>query len=473
VGTREMEGYEVDYTTADDGPAVNRDLILGTLAGLHALIKTFSISASSHTYSGVEQAQMTLEQKFEVALIPLFQFAIFYDSTMELHPGPDMTLAGRVHSNENMYLGSNSSLNIASFVSAAGDIIHGRHPNSGQAVGAGQVSVKNTAGVYQGMLQGGTWLDATQANWYDASTTRWGGRVQDAAHGQEELKLPLTVGGDEHNIIERANGGANPDSYENQAGLKIIDQKVFQLTAGLWVDKTAVAIAEGWFTTSLNAFKDYRENKDVDAVVLDVNGLKNSVLFPANGIIYASDQGAGRDYPALQLKNGSALTKAMTFVSEDPLYIQGDYNSVNKQPAAVIADAVTFLSGDWDLHKAQPNKVDRKAKATTVNVSYVTGNVPSQGGVYSGGAENLPRFLEDWGWGGGKKFIWRGSMVNLWKSEQAVAGWNGNYYTPPIRDWAFDTDLNDPNKIPPGTPRARSFMRLGWKQSNLGYHAGL
>ena len=41
-------------------------------------------------------------------------------------------------------------------------------------------------------------------------------------------------------------------------------------------------------------------------------------------------------------------------------------------------------------------------------------------GSYSGGAENFPRFLENWS---GKTLTYYGSMVELYQSQQAIGKW--------------------------------------------------
>jgi len=62
--------------------------------------------------------------------------------------------------------------------------------------------------------------------------------VQDAAHGQGKLNLPLNTAGDEHKIIEPAAGG-NADSYELKSTLKIMEGQAYQKVAGLWVNVTS------------------------------------------------------------------------------------------------------------------------------------------------------------------------------------------------------------------------------------------
>jgi hypothetical protein len=131
-----------------------------------------------------------------------------------------------------------------------------------------------------------------------------------------------------------------------------------------------------------------------------------------------------------------------------------------------MADAITYLSGSWNDAKSTASKSDRIANATTVNASYLTGNTESTSSNYNGGFENLPRFLEVWT---GTKFTWSGSAVNLWNSVQANGNWSGTYYSPPIRDWRYDTDLDSPANHPPETPTVRVFQRIGWRQHFVGF----
>ncbi len=455
----------VVYRTVDNGPASQEILTNGTLAGLHALVKSFAITSTAT--NDAEHSAVEVSQSFEAALVPLFQFAVFYGNDLEIAPGPEMRLIGRVHSNGNLYVQANSTLRMDSYVTASGDILHGRKgPGS---VGSGDVQIKDAEGNYISMQMGASWMDASDPDWYDSSVARWQGRVQDNAHGQSELNVPLAggAGGDPHKLIERATG--NPDSYEDKASLKIIDRQAYQKVGGVWTNVTADMVSKGILTFNNDQFYDAREGEWVDPVEVDVAKLYSEGYGPANGVIYASDQTT--DYPALRLTNGAELGAGLSVASENPVYTVGDYNSVDKKPASILADAVTYLSGAWDDSKSSSfyTKYDRPADNTVVNCSYLTGNVETTSTDYSGGFENLPRFLEDWA---GKTMSWSGSAVNLWVSRQATGTWSGSYYNPPNRDWQYDTDLDDPHKLPPETPVVRVFQRTGWKMENVGYGQG-
>ncbi|MCX6835453.1 MAG: PilX N-terminal domain-containing pilus assembly protein, partial [candidate division Zixibacteria bacterium] len=342
-GEENINGCAVSYSAQDNGPATQRPLSQGELAGLNALVKEYSIVSTG--VSSTDNAQVELSRKLEAALVPIFQFAVFYGNDLEIAPGADMTLMGRVHSNGNLYLQANTSLKMESFVTASGNIYYGRKgPGS---AGGGDVQIKNGTGAYVSMKDGSGWLDAHDSYWYNESIARWQGRVRDESHGVKELNLPLSGADEPHKIIERAAG--NPDSYENKATLIIKDGVVRRKnSSGVWQDVTAAMTAAGAITYTNNKFYDQREAKWVDCTEIDVKKMNDNGYGPTNGVVYFSDEISGAsDWPALRLTNGSELGGGLTVASENPLYTLGDFNSVNKKPVSLMADAVTFLSNQW------------------------------------------------------------------------------------------------------------------------------
>jgi len=461
IGSFDLEGYSVTYSTVQFDSIKQVTMTNGTYQGLYGLSNQYDILSTATSVS--TPINNTVSLRMEKVLVPLFQFAVFYEPDMEFHPGPFMTLGGRVHANGNLYLGSNNGLDITSYLTAAGIIIHGRKPGSGLAVGNGSVRVKDRAGNFQDMENGdGTWLDHNQDDWVDASLDRWTGQVQDEDHGINELYLPVAVSGDPIDLIKDASG-SNPDSYEHKAGLKIIDgQAYFRQADDSWINVTAAMFTDG--TLSSTTFYEGREEKDIAALDIDISQLNNSPYWPTNGLIYTKQTVGGGDQPATRLINGSELRSGLTVVSENPIYTKGDYNTVGKKPAAVICDAYTILSNDWDDANSALSLDNRIASNTSLNLSFITGNPTTgeDGNNYNGGLENLPRFLEKWS---GKTCKIRGSIVDLWKSQQATGKWSyGSYYTAPDRDWSFDQDLLDPNKLPPGTPMVNIVVKKQWAQ---------
>jgi hypothetical protein len=62
-----------------------------------------------------------------VEATPIFQFAVFYTDDLEIFPGANMRLGGRVHTNADMYMGSNGTLTVDSnYCRAIGGIYRNR-----------------------------------------------------------------------------------------------------------------------------------------------------------------------------------------------------------------------------------------------------------------------------------------------------------------------------------------------------------
>ncbi len=172
--------------------------------------------------------------------------------------------------------------------------------------------------------------------------------------------------------------------------------------------------------------------------------------------------GTGYSETAIRLINGNTLPSAgLTVVTQNPMYILGNYNSAHDYPASVMADSINILSGSWsDAQSSHAmDSTHRQASDTTVDAAIFTGNVPTTAASYSGGLENLPRFLEDWS---GNTFTYNGSMVVYFSSETATGLWANASYNAPNRNWAFDNQFLNASKLPPGTPSIRSLTRVNW-----------
>jgi hypothetical protein len=97
------------------------------------------LSAQEYRYNVISIAQdkqmqptAILGMQFKSRLIPLFQFAAFYDQDMDVQIPPTMTLNGPVHSNNDLYLDSANAytFTIQGQVTAAGSLYRGEKQNS-------------------------------------------------------------------------------------------------------------------------------------------------------------------------------------------------------------------------------------------------------------------------------------------------------------------------------------------------------
>jgi hypothetical protein len=181
--------------------------------------------------------------------------------------------------------------------------------------------------------------------------------------------------------------------------------------------------------------------------------------------------------PGIVLSNGAVLPpQGLSIATPDPAYIVGNWNVQLAKggtsdagssdvsytlPSAIYADAITILSPAWNPANSALGISSRTATSDTVNAAFLTGNVPSNGANYSGGVENFPRFLENWS---GQTFTYNGSMVCMFNSQIANYPWpgTGTVYNPPTRNWAFDTNFNNPSKQPPMMPQITIVQRSKW-----------
>jgi hypothetical protein len=199
-----------------------------------------------------------------------------------------------------------------------------------------------------------------------------------------------------------------------------------------------------------------------------ITGVSTNVNYSTNYVQSAE--------PGVVLTNGGTLPpNGLSVVTPDPAYIVGNWNVTNStgqgmtqtynvsdtQPSAIFSDAVTVLSSAWNPNNSTNTLSSRDASPDTVNAALLTGIVPSDGNYYSGGVENFVRFQENWS---GVNFYYNGSMVEMFQSRIADYPWPGTgvVYNPPNRNWAYDTNFNNPTQLPPLTPRVIYLNRARW-----------
>ena len=110
---------------------------------------------------------------------------------------------------------------------------------------------------------------------------------------------------------------------------------------------------------------------------------------------------------------GAPPVRGLTVVTNQALYVRGDYNSLDKRPATFLADSLNILSNAWNDAARNLGPADRPAAATTVNAAFLarTDGVAGPGRSGSrGGLENFPRFHENWS---GTTLTYRGSFGSL------------------------------------------------------------
>ncbi len=429
--------------------------------GLRGWGTDYRIVADARELNTLFEITAGVQQDVQLATIPLFQFAIFYNMDLEINPGPTMTVTGPVHGNTNIYLEPQNALVFESDVTAAGAIIFSKKPG-------------------------------------DPSNRTKGPITFNGEHdsGLSTLNLPIGTNNTPtavREVVEMPPSGESPTSlmglqrYYNKADLVVlVKDSGVQVKSGLADNFTTLVPASQYsmFLDTSVTFVNMRENKTVKTTQIDIGKLKtwnqtNTLIRPVcpSGdirIVYVADQRSqsGGTESGVRLVNAQTLLpQGLTVATPNPLYTKGHYNAPSSAlgthntsgtvPASLVADAITVLSSSFKDADSGKALSTRTAADTTVNAAFVAGIVPTVSGSYSGGVENFPRFLENWS---GQDFTYSGSMVVLYQSKYATAPWvgTGTYYNPPNRDWALDNNFTDPTKLPPGTPCVRALVRGNW-----------
>ncbi len=418
--------------------------------------------ASTAVHPQNTSISVTVHQIIARRLIPTFQHAVFYNDDLEILPGPAMTLSGRIHSNKDIYVNSRDTLTIDSFYfRSAGDIFNQRKDDPSDPMG-GIVSIrvdKPGAPDYENMAG----LDSSDPTWTADSIDRWQGTVQSAVHGVTRLTTPAV-------------GSIQPDGYyASQANVVIVNNTITKngvpLTEGVDYPTGTVAV-------SSTSFYSNREEKYIRMTTIDMKKLAGTTgtcsggpcpnNLPSNGLIYATRNDiSGSQEPGIKLVNGEEIVNpsggvnGLTLVSNTPVYIKGNYNTVNEKPTSVISDSINLLSNNWNDNNSALGINSRVATPTTFNTAFVAGVDETTVGGYNGGLENYPRMHEKWT---GVNLTIKGSFVELWNSTVATGAWlyGAPQYTAPNRIWSYNTAFNNPANLPPFTPMAVEARRIAW-----------
>jgi hypothetical protein len=435
-----------------------------------AITKRLLYEISAIAKHNIYDVSVTLKQRINRLKTYTFQDAVFYNDDLEMLPGGNMILSGRIHCNNDIYAGSDGALLTISSDSlhTAGKFFDERKDTGARSTGDVIVQVAGSSpAVYASPLNSGTYIDSTDPTWITDSQARWNGTVQDGANGITTLTAPAV-------------GSIQPTGYyaTNAAnnGLSITR------TSSGWVIKSGgSSVPIGSFpvgTITENTFMDNRAGKNVTTIDINIAKLNTSGYFPLNGLLYVTRQDATASQPnGVRLTQGSQINSnnigngvGLTVVSNDPVYIKGDYNTITPDPnkpkgASVICDAVNILSNAWNDANSTKALANRDPSATEVDCAFIAGSVPTPtgGGTYSGGLENYPRLAEDWG---GTTLTIKGSFVELWPSQIATATWQygSPIYTAPTRAWSYDTRFNTSANLPPFTPFAVEIQPVAWWQ---------
>jgi hypothetical protein len=486
----------LDPLAGTDDPRNYKEVGDGTVTYNYLATAYVTLPTIGTKGSVVAKVQRVLQEEQD----SFFNYAIYYNDTLEIHPGPPFNVTGWVHTNSDLYTG-HDTLNFSQKATYGGLNSLRRDADPGGWIVGWRPPDKNGDGE-DTVHPPATPQSPTGVTPKSDPNAPTASDIDPAAFDSTD---PNNTGYRE--LIEPPVSGTDPFSnsrYYDQAGviIQIDSSNNITLMKGNGTSPPTVLTSSStgnnkklydMFNGAVSAgqtIQDNREGGPVGLATLDVGQLTqnngsgvNGVIWKANnssnlfnGIVYVYDNSGLKR--GIRLKNGSTIPGGgLTVASQNPVYIQGDFNTGSNPPSnsgdptqpqasgytrqscSVLGDAVNVLSNAWN-DGASGTVPD--ASPTTVNTAIVSGNVINGPGfVYTGGAENFPRFLEDWG---GKDFTYYGSMIELYQSQQATGVWGKpNVYSPPNRKWYFDQNFKV--NIPPGGMNAfvtHKFIRGKW-----------
>ena len=105
----------------------------GQNGGMVASLIPFTLTVTAQRQSTAGQvgtntlaatgAAITLTRTVEVGLLPAFEFGIFCDGDCDYFAGPNFNFGGRVHTNNNLFLASGSTLTFTDKIAAVGQVV--------------------------------------------------------------------------------------------------------------------------------------------------------------------------------------------------------------------------------------------------------------------------------------------------------------------------------------------------------------
>lgn len=545
IGPPSLPGFSYDsFSVAPRDTTVVEQITDGPFTGLYAFTQNVEIYSLASDPAR-NAAAVVLRAKAQA--IPIFQFGVFFEQDLEATNGPPLDFVGRVHSNGNIYLSSANAW-YHDMITTPNEVYHDRKDHHDVLNG---VFIHDAAGNPVALSFDSRSIPGSDA-FKTASCSDFDCRLQTDAFSVESLDLPLPSGVPPLDLVRPRIPGDSPAQRSVKFAWNADTYVTVDLTnlrteldlcgsgpSDVWWPNIRVQRTGGpspstaevcrIFQWEWSAFYDGREDELKDVLTFDIRELatwvgggmnrrteivyvefipeanvNNLTADARNEILDAAVQ------PALRLKRGSLLPGRMTVATEWPVYVEGDYNSKPKRPAAVVGDAITILSENWDDDQNRPPDStfdgcaglvvaggpcpgyltwkstwsSRPAAETTVNAAILAGHwptpcdhhdatCPADGSAsyyadwYGGGIENFPRFLEDWRYPGGGRvvFRYRGSMVSLFTSNKTTGTWNPSHYGPPQREWSFDTDFRNPALLPPGTPNVGNVVRTAMREA--------
>lgn len=199
----EIQGGTIDSTAGLTLMSANDPLNESDpMKGKYFFEKKVSLYAKATVTPPVGNNTITsyLKQRLQIRDSPIFTHAIFYNLDLDLHPGPKMTITGPVHTNGDLRLAPNDTLNFKGQVTTSQDLLHKRgHTTTNRTASiffpnadGDPINMKNVHGGLLGTILGSlnlanTFLDSSLGDDFRAVASElWDGNLLTSQHDVQE-----------------------------------------------------------------------------------------------------------------------------------------------------------------------------------------------------------------------------------------------------------------------------------------------
>lgn len=405
------------------GTTTNATVQSGPFSGMVATITPYILTSTArHINTG---SQVTLQRTINNFLIPIFQFGMFSNEDLELHPGPAFAFNGRVHANGNLYLSGTTTF--LSKVSTANELVvdvlrngntHDEAMNVkvnwpaapitvpltiGSVVNGPNVSGASPGarGYWPGSPNGtfdSTWNSKSVAAAQTGVANQFGGQVLTRSTGGAPLLLPMQLEGNlTREIIKRILPGDTPllgtSRYHSKSQIRIlIDDEANSandaagIPAGQGVNLSAfnpVPLPNLATSTSVTANGGGRALWRINDNNTTVATSYNETTSPNNSWNMQQQNGTAVQADTVRGIKAPPPVRAITSVSKtsgNPVKITINNHGYSTNDQVFISNILgaTAVNGGWTITKVDANNFTLNGTSSTSISGYTT-----SGTVYS------------------------------------------------------------------------------------------
>jgi hypothetical protein len=390
----------------------------GAFSGLIASVNPYLIDTTvRQTTSG---AEVHLQRRINNYLVPIFQFGMFSNEDLEVHPGPQFTFNGRVHANGNLYVSGTTTF--LSKVTTANELVvdllrNGNTHDQAMNIKVGSTMVPLTMGsvtngpnisgatsgnrgYFPGSPAGSinTSWDTTSVAAASGAANRFGGQILTRSTGGVPLLLPMQLEGNlTREIIKRMLPSDTPilgqARYESKAQVRVlIDDE-----GNSPIDSAGVPTMQGVYLSTFNPIP--MPAGAANNTPASHGGGRALWRINDNNTAEANSYNEGTSPRSwnLQQQNGSTVqadtvrgikapppVKAITSVSKtsgNPIKITVNNHGLSTNDQVFIANVLgaTQANGGWTITKVDANNFTLNGTSSTS----ISGYTAATGTVYS------------------------------------------------------------------------------------------